>query len=94
MFGQDCRNISGTIKHSLDIQAKKLRETKNNISDQWINLGHSNWKQVKAYWLYYAASRDFQAYTKNLLAYICTLCAQFVTPWIKDIYVFLLYSGN
>ena len=27
-FDQDCRNISGTIKHCIDIQVKRLKKTK------------------------------------------------------------------
>ena len=26
-FDQDCRNISGTIKHCIDIQVKRLKKT-------------------------------------------------------------------
>ena len=57
-FDQDCRNISGTIKHCIDIQVKRLKKNKNknlkkqqNIFKQQRKQGQVKQKKVKIlYW--------------------------------------------
>ena len=76
-FDQNCKNISGTIKHCLDIQVK--RKQNKIIFNQRRKQGQSKQTILCCHTKPCTASRNL-AFAVTLLADIYASCTRFVAP--------------